>query len=200
MNITELFIGIYSNWINKDNFGGHIFYYLYFWDCKPEINSYLIKQAGSAKGKNLIQVYEKLVACDKDTATTEFETFMKRANEIDTLSKLANVAVQADIFDPIWKLPGNLSDYTQRDELVRSFGQLCTDSPNVSFSKVPTSHSMTMILRMECWIEKLYFSDFATWLELPSAPPQNPIQTSTIPFKVYTDQACESLDALAKRN
>lgn len=165
--------------------------------------SYLVKQAGSAKGKNLIQVYEKLVACDKDTATTEFETFMKRANEIDTLSKLANVAVQADIFDPIWKLPGNLSDYTQRDELVRSFGQLCSDSPKIIsfFQGAYIALNDNDFGNWDVGLKNCTSPDFATWLETSvKAPPQKSYSDkyNTI-LKVYTDQKrVESLDTLAE--
>ena len=41
-------------------------------NCQKYVNL-----AKTAKGKNLIQAYEKLVACDKETAGLEFESFMK---------------------------------------------------------------------------------------------------------------------------
>ena len=154
---------------------------------------YYVKQANSAKGKNLIQIYEKLVSCDKELASNEFDTFMKRANEIDTLSKLANVAVDADIFDPIWKLPGNLSDYTQRDELVRSFGQMCNDSPKIIsfFQGAYIALNDNDFGTWDVGLTNCTSPDFKSWLETSvKTPPQKTYSDkyNTI-LKVYTGQS-----------
>ena len=167
-------------------------------NCQSYVN-----QAASAKGKNLIQAYEKLAECDKNIAATEFETFMKRANEIDTLSKLANVAVDADIFDPIWKLPGNLADYTQRDDLVRSFGEMCNENAKIIsfFQGAYIALNDNDFGYWDVGFTNCTSTEFTTWLESSvKNPPQKSYSDkyNTI-LKVYTNQSrVNALEALSE--
>ena len=167
-------------------------------NCQTYVN-----QAASAKGKNLIQAYENLAVCDKNMATTEFETFMKRANEIDTLSKLANAAVDADIFDPIWKLPGNLADYTQRDDLVRSFGEMCNDSPKIIsfFQGAYIALNDNDFGYWDVGFTNCTSAEFTTWLEssVKNPPQKNYSDKYNTILKVYTNQSrVEGLGTLSE--
>ena len=63
-----------------------------------------VRQAASAEGPALVATFEKLVACDKDKASSAYkDSFLRRAADLDTLHALSMSAINADVWTPVWK-------------------------------------------------------------------------------------------------
>ncbi len=85
----------------------------------------------SSSGQSLISNYSRLVSCDKALAESRFEHAMTRATDADTLSGLSLVAIESEIWTPVWSMLGKISSYEARDEVAGQVGSACGETPSV---------------------------------------------------------------------
>jgi hypothetical protein len=91
-----------------------------------------VRQAESAEGAALVGIFEQLVACDKDKASSAYkDAFLRRAADLDTLHALSMSAINADVWTPVWKQLEYVKDYSLRNEVTVRVGEECTDNPKI---------------------------------------------------------------------
>ena len=84
----------------------------------------LAKANGSADAA-LAPAFTALAACDAELAGSTFKDLLPKAKDPDALHALSLAAVQANVWQPVWKMPGLISDYSVRDEVVSRIGAEC---------------------------------------------------------------------------
>ncbi len=92
------------------------------------------KQIASVKGADSASVaaaYDSLASCDKVTAEASFNDALGKATDTDSLTALAHVAIDKELWKPMWGALGKISSYDARDEVARSVGGACADKPKV---------------------------------------------------------------------
>jgi hypothetical protein len=90
-----------------------------------------IRRADSSSGAALIQNFNSLARCDAQLAEDNFTRFMTRATDADTLSALSLAAIQADVWNPIWMMPGKIRSYEARDIVTNKIGEACAENEKV---------------------------------------------------------------------
>ncbi len=90
----------------------------------------IAKSAATAKGPELVDAFAKLAACDKSLAENEYKTFMKNATDTDTLHGLSMAALEANVWNPVWKQLEFL-DYGVRDKVTVRIGEECSSNEKV---------------------------------------------------------------------
>ncbi|MDG1480838.1 MAG: hypothetical protein P8R54_14680 [Myxococcota bacterium] len=91
----------------------------------------LLKQSRSASGSNLIRTFERLATCDSTMAENNFHQIMTRATDAESLTNLSMAAINADIWSPVWTMPGKISSYEARDEITNAIGGQCASNDKV---------------------------------------------------------------------
>ena len=93
----------------------------------------LIRNGARQSGAQLIRTYSRVVACDKDEAQNAYSSFMQRAGTegTDRLTELAMVAIDAQIWNPVWEMIGKISDYNARDEVAAVIGEKCSENETI---------------------------------------------------------------------
>jgi hypothetical protein len=89
-----------------------------------------VRQGGRVTGSELVVIYKRLLSCDRALASAEFDRFMLRATDMDTLVPLTLAAVDADQFQPVWKMLGRIP-YEYHVPLAEGIGAVCADHDNV---------------------------------------------------------------------
>ena len=86
-----------------------------------------VRKAANAKGKVVIQNFQKAYACDPEVARANFFEFMKSANDLDTLQRFTLAAIELDpiFWDHAGKIPEKIPDYSMRDDLTKNLGAEC---------------------------------------------------------------------------
>jgi hypothetical protein len=84
----------------------------------------LAKANGSAD-EALAPAFTALAACDAELAAVTFKDLLPKAKDSDALHALSLAAVQSNVWQPVWKMPGYISDYSVRDEVVSRIGAEC---------------------------------------------------------------------------
>ena len=87
--------------------------------------------AKSASGSSLIRAFEQTIKCDRGVAEENFQIFVTRATDVDTLVDLSLSAIENDVWMPLWKMPGMIQDYSTRDIVVKSIGEKCGDNEKI---------------------------------------------------------------------
>jgi len=91
----------------------------------------LINQAERLSGDRLVAGYESVIRCSAKEAQPAFFKFMQQAGESDTLAALSLVAIDNDIWTPVWEMISKISDYSARDEVAELVGASCKEHPKV---------------------------------------------------------------------
>lgn len=93
----------------------------------------LVRTGANQDGARLIQTYSRLIKCDKESAQVAYNTFMQRAGSggSEDLSALALVAIDNQIWNPVWEMIGKISDYNARDEIASIIGEKCAENEAV---------------------------------------------------------------------
>lgn len=92
------------------------------------------KQIASVKGADsasVAEAYAALAACDKVTAEASFNDALGKATDTDSLTALAHVAIDKELWKPMWGALGKISSYEARDEVAQAVGASCSDKPKV---------------------------------------------------------------------
>ncbi len=95
------------------------------------------KQAAALKASDSGSVaanFDALATCDRNTAEANFNDALGKATDTDSLVALAMVAIEREVWKPMWTSLGKVSDYSARDEVAQRVGAQCaTDGRVVSF-------------------------------------------------------------------
>jgi len=75
--------------------------------------------------------FADLIKCDRKLAESNFNRYLAKATEPDALVGLAMLAVDNDIWNPLWTSIGKITDYSIRDEVTRQVGASCAEHPKV---------------------------------------------------------------------
>lgn len=92
---------------------------------------YLIKRADTVAPSALAKTFTEAARCDSAAAGDNFTRFMTRATDSETLVALSLAAIDADVWNPVWVMPGKISDYNTRDIISSQVGEACGDHPKV---------------------------------------------------------------------
>jgi hypothetical protein len=88
-------------------------------------------QANTATGEALVRAYAGLAECDVEAADDAFPAFMRASGEMETLVALAHIAIDHQIYTPVWNSLESVRDYGQRSEIARGVGAGCDGHPQV---------------------------------------------------------------------
>jgi len=72
-------------------------------------------------------MYGELGQSDRTTAEKNFTRFMTRAGDADTLATLSLVAIENQIWTPVWAMPAKIKSYEARDIIAQQIGEACAD-------------------------------------------------------------------------
>ena len=92
---------------------------------------YLIKRASSGNSSAVAGVYGEMVKCDKKLAEERFADFMRASGDVGDLVALSKVAIGSEIYQPVWSMLEDVTDYTARDEVARGVGSHCADNETI---------------------------------------------------------------------
>lgn len=92
-----------------------------------------VRKAAEGKGKVVIDSFKQAHACDPEVAKNNFFEFMKSANDLDTLQRLALTAIDIDplLWDVVGSIPGKIPDFSIRDQLTIALGKECGANENL---------------------------------------------------------------------
>ncbi|HJN76882.1 MAG TPA: hypothetical protein QGF58_23340 [Myxococcota bacterium] len=90
-----------------------------------------VARAKKAKGPATAAAFEKLAACDTTEAKRNFTAVMQNAGDSDSLIALSMVAIDHEIWNPVWEMMGKIPDYDARDVVAEGIGQHCADNEQV---------------------------------------------------------------------
>jgi len=93
----------------------------------------LVRTGSNQEGPALIRTYKRLIACDSEEAKSAYSTFMQRAGSggPEALAELAMLAIEAQLWNPVWEMIGKISDYNARDEVAAVIGEKCAETESV---------------------------------------------------------------------
>ena len=93
----------------------------------------LVRSGSNQEGQSLLRTYKRLIACDAEEAKAAYTTFMQRAGSggSETLADLAMLAIEAQLWNPVWEMIGKISDYNARDEVAAVIGEKCESTESV---------------------------------------------------------------------
>jgi len=92
---------------------------------------YLIKRASSGNSKAVAGVYGEMVKCDKKMAEERFADFMRASGDVGDLVALSKVAIGSEIYQPVWSMLEDVTDYSAREEVARGVGAHCADNDTI---------------------------------------------------------------------
>lgn len=90
-----------------------------------------LAKVGSLTPDTVTAAYTDLVACDRAVAETNFNAYLEKATDADTLVALALVAVEKETWKPLWTALGKITSYEAREEVAKNVGAACTTQPKV---------------------------------------------------------------------
>lgn len=93
----------------------------------------------ATKGPAVAAAFGKVAACDAKVAEQVFTKAMVNAadsaseddDDAVSLGELALVAIDADVWKPVWDMPGKITDYTARDVVAQTIGEKCATNDKV---------------------------------------------------------------------
>jgi len=152
----------------------------------------LLAKARASNGAAVAAAFKDLASCDPELAGESFKDLLKNATDSDALHDLSLVAVKANIWQPVWKMPGYITDYDVRDEVVRRIGSECaTDESVVTF--LQAAYSGLKDIEFQRWQKALEGCDAPAlnlWMVKTAATP---------PQKVYDEKYNTLLGIYVKR-
>lgn len=92
------------------------------------------KQLTALKGTDstgLAAAFDALAGCDKAVAEGAFAEALTKAEDVDALVAFTHVAINREVWKPMWQALGKISDYSARDEVAQQIGSVCADDPKI---------------------------------------------------------------------
>jgi len=163
-----------------------------------------IRQAESAEGEALVAAFSKLVACDKEQASQSYkDAFLRRASDLDTLHLLSMAAIDADVWNPVWKQLEFVKDYSLRNEVTVRIGQECAENDKIT-KFLQMSYVALRDIEFERW-KKAFVScedaALAEWMkgQVEKPPEKQFDEKYNALVGIYTDKARkDALPSLTK--
>ncbi len=90
-----------------------------------------LRRADTSSGEALVGAFEALAKCDAKLAEDNYTRLMTNASDADTLVALSQVAIDHDIWTPVWRQLGRISSYDARDEVARRLGERCGEDEKI---------------------------------------------------------------------
>lgn len=163
-----------------------------------------VRAAESAEGAALVSTFEKLVACDKDLASNAYkDAFLRRASDLDTLHALSMVAINADVWTPVWKQLEYVKDYSLRNEVTVRVGGECGSNPKIT-KFLESSYLALRDIEFERWKKAFVACDdegLGNWMKSQvEKPPEKQFDEKfNALVGIYTEKArVEALPSLTK--
>lgn len=94
--------------------------------CEKEIAA-----AQKKEGAAVAPAFQKVITCDTKTATQVFPTLLKKTTDVDSIVALSMVAIENDVWNPVWGMLSLISDYDARDEVAMAIGGKCAENEKV---------------------------------------------------------------------
>ncbi len=73
--------------------------------------------------------YDALARCSGPVAESNFNRFLEKAGDADSLVALAESAIARDTWKPLWGALSKITSYDARDEVARRVGEACSERP-----------------------------------------------------------------------
>lgn len=108
----------------------------------------------AATGEALAPAFTALAQCDAELAANTFKDLLPKATDADALHALSLAAIQTNVWQPVWKLPGYIGDYSVRDEVVSAIGAECGEQPTV-LTFLQASYSGLKDIEFQRWEKAL---------------------------------------------
>ena len=125
-----------------------------------------LRRADSSSGQALINNFNSLAKCDSTLAEDNFVRFMTRATDADTLASLSLAAIDAEVWSPVWAMPGKIKSYEARDIVTAAIGEACAENESVvTFLK--GAHAGLREVEFARWTDAMISCEnegFDTWL------------------------------------
>ncbi len=90
-----------------------------------------VAKGDTATGEALVKAFAEVAACDTTVADSTFSGFMRRSTDVQTGVALALVAIDNQVYSPVWTMMDGIRDYGQRDAISKAVGASCTEHPQV---------------------------------------------------------------------
>jgi hypothetical protein len=90
-----------------------------------------VAQAERTQGVAVAEAYKAIVACDAKVAKQSFPKVMQNAGDSEALIALSMVAIDAEIWNPVWEMLGKIPDYDARDVVADGIGKQCAEDDTV---------------------------------------------------------------------
>lgn len=153
----------------------------------------------ATKGAAVAGAFAKVAACDAKVGEQVFLKAMVNAAEgseeeddAESLSALALAAIDAQVWKPVWDMPGKITDYSARDVVAQAIGEKCASNEKVV-----------------SFLQGAYFGlrdvEFARWeralvaCESPAMDAWLTTQVETPPNKQYDEKWVKLVDVFVAR-
>ncbi|MCP4808257.1 MAG: hypothetical protein GY913_27925 [Proteobacteria bacterium] len=90
-----------------------------------------VAAAKKAKGAAVAPAFQKVVSCDAKAAKQNFPAIMQGAGDAESLIALSMVAIDAEVWNPVWEMLGKIPDYDARDVVAAGVGDQCGENETV---------------------------------------------------------------------
>lgn len=141
----------------------------------------VLAKTNAASGVALAPAFSALAQCDAELAANTFKDLLPRATDSDALNALSIAAIEANVWQPVWKLPGYISDYSVRDEVVSRIGAECAEKPTV-LTFLQASYSGLKDIEFQRWEKALVACEAPSLAEWMIKEIEKP------PAKVYDEK------------
>lgn len=155
--------------------------------CEKEVSA-----AQKASGTAVAPAFKKIIACDAKIADQTYPTLLGKTEDLDGLMALSMVAIENDVWNPVWQMPGKISDYGVRDEVTAALGAKCSENEKV-VSFLQGAYFGLRDIEFARWEDALVTCQseaFDTWLVSTVTNP---------PAKAFDDKYAKVLDIYVKR-
>lgn len=153
----------------------------------------LVESIPKTERGELSALLDKVVSCDKKEAEKSFKTFVRASGDVDTLVDLSLKAIGHELYQPVWDMPEQLTDYKARTELAQRVGGLCQDQIGV-LPFLQGGYIAANDRAFRIWSDAMVTcgsGQLADWLRTRASDP---------PSRTYDDKYSALLDVLVKRD
>lgn len=152
----------------------------------------LVESIPTTARDGLSALLDKVVACDKKEAEKSFKAFVRASGDVDTLVDLSLKAIGHELYQPVWDMPEQLTEYKARTELAQRVGGLCQDQIGV-LPFLQGGYIAANDRAFRIWSDAMVTcgsGQLAEWVRTRAADP---------PSRTYDDKYSALLDVLVKR-
>ncbi|MFT5586148.1 MAG: hypothetical protein ACI9VR_003745 [Cognaticolwellia sp.] len=94
--------------------------------CEKEVAA-----AQKKEGAAVAPAFKKVIECDAKIAKQTFPTLLQKTADVDSIVALSMVAIENDVWNPVWEMLSLIKDYDARDEVAEAIGGKCAENEKV---------------------------------------------------------------------